>query len=344
MTRPVSALLKKPLKVGGRVVENRLCLSPMAGLTHIAFRELVALHGGCGLLFTEMCNAKSVPHENRHVSTVFRWRDEELGQLVCQLFGSDPKCMARAARRVEKEGFFGVDINFGCSVAAIWKKNCGAALLKDPSHAVRIVAAVRKSVSIPLFVKFRTGWQDDVRPAPETAVELAKRFEDAGADALTFHPRLAPDRRSRSPRWDYIARVKEAVSIPVFGNGNVFDEHDCRKMLEETGCDGVALGRIAIAKPWLFSVLTEGMTPASDIYRKCALKIARLLSQHFDPVTAVKRFKKFAVYFSANFSFGHTLYHKLCRAETMAEIEENIDRLFDNCPAVTSKPNLSIFF
>lgn len=128
-----------------------MVLAPMAGIGHVAFRELIAEQGGCALLFTGMCSAKAVPHENPAISMVFRWRTRELPFTVCQIFGSDPDDMARAARRIEKEGFFGVDLNFGCSVAAICKKGCGAALLKTPDQAVRIVAAVRQAVDIPVF-------------------------------------------------------------------------------------------------------------------------------------------------------------------------------------------------
>jgi tRNA-dihydrouridine synthase B len=121
-----------------------------------------------------------------------------------------------------------LDINFGCSANSICRQHCGAAILKDPNLAVKIVSSVRNAVSIPLFVKFRTGWKDD----PMIPVGLAKRFEDAGADALTFHPRVSPDRRARLPKWEYIGFVKNAVSIPVFGNGNIFDVKDCLTMMK----------------------------------------------------------------------------------------------------------------
>ncbi len=322
-----------------RQIDNRLVLAPMSGLGHIAFRELLEHYGGYGLLFSEMCSARAVPQENRHVSPVFSWREQELASLVCQIFGSDPTIMARAAQRVEKEGFFGIDINFGCSVAAICKKNCGAALLKNPKLAVEIVQAVRKAVSIPVFVKFRTGWRDD----PRIAVDFSRRFEDAGSDALTFHPRVAPDRRSRPPRWEHIERVRERVSIPVFGNGNVFDERDCLKILNDTGCAGVAIGRIAIARPWIFSMWTEGFSPGPEIYRETALKMAELLEKHYDPARAVQRFKKFAIYFAANFRFGHSIYGKLCRASDMQAIRENICRVFEKIPETVPRPNMNMF-
>jgi len=136
MKPDIRQFINTPLEIGGKSIPTRLILAPMSGLTHVAFRELVDQFGGCGLLYTEMCSARSVPQENPHISPVFRWRREELPRLVCQLFGSDSDVMAIAAKRIEQEGFFGVDLNFGCSVAAICKKHCGAALLKTPDRAV----------------------------------------------------------------------------------------------------------------------------------------------------------------------------------------------------------------
>lgn len=335
----LASRLNRPLRIGGKFVSRRLFLAPMAGLGHIALRELVSAYGGHGLLFSEMCNAKSVPYENRKVSPLFRWRDEELTHLVCQIFGSEPEMMATAARRVEEEGFFGIDINFGCCVAAICKQNSGAALLKNPPLAAAIVAAVHKAVALPIFVKFRTGWQDD----PRFAVDLARRFEDAGADALTFHPRVAPDRRSRLPKWDYIGRVKDAVAIPVFGNGNVFDRQDAIKMLAVTGCDGISLGRIAVARPWTFAAWTNNSEPEPSIYRDCILKMSRLLAQHYDMPAALRRFKKFCVYYAANFRFGHALRLSLCKITDMQQIEDIVNRFFAHSPDVISRPNMNLF-
>lgn len=331
--------LNTPIKIGEKVISKRLSLAPMAGLGHVAFRELLAGYGGYGLMFTEMCNARAVPHENRRLSPVFRWRDEELPTLVCQIFGSDPMDMAKAAERIEKEGFFGVDLNFGCSVQAILKKNCGAALLKNPVLASDIVKAVRRAVSIPLFVKYRTGFEDD----PDIPVDMARRFEDAGADALTFHPRVAPDRRTRPPKWEYIKKVKEALSIPVFGNGNIFDGADGSAMIGRTGCDGLSLGRIAIAKPWIFAAWTEGFQITDAIYRDAILQMIALLNRHFEPSLAIKLFKKFAIYFSANFKFGHAIYKEMSREETMGAMEAHVERLFEKTPERLDRPDLNMF-
>jgi nifR3 family TIM-barrel protein len=311
----------------------------MTYLGHIAFRELVAAYGGYGLLFSEMCSARRLPRENREHSHFFRWRDDELSGLVCQIVGSETGAMQHAARIIEQNGFFGVDINLGCSTTAICKQNCGAALLKEPSQALRIAAAVRKAISIPLFVKFRTGWRDD----PQPAVELARRLEDVGVDALTFHPRVAPDRRARPPKWDYIARVKEAVSIPVFGNGDVFTRDDCLRILQTTGCDGVALGRMGIARPWIFAQWRGLLTPQPSIYLEAALSLIALLRRYYEPIPAMRRFRRFALYFCANFRFGHTLYTRIHNVTDMDALPAVLHTFFQQSPELTSRPNLNMF-
>jgi nifR3 family TIM-barrel protein len=311
----------------------------MSFLGHVAFRELLAGFGGFGLLFSEMCSSKTIPTENRYVSKHFRWRDEELPFLVCQIMGADAERMAAAAARVEAEGFFGVDINFGCASVAICRQGCGAEILKTPDCAWRIVARVRRAVGIPLTVKFRTGWKDD----PEAAVGLARRFEEAGADAVTFHPRVAPDRRARRAKWEYIQWVKQALKIPVFGNGDVFDPEGCLRMLRQTGCDGVALGRIAVARPWVFAEWTEGRRPAPEIFTTTAQALLGLMARHFDPQAAVQRFRKFTFYFAANFRFGHMLYSRIQNASSLNAIQAALDAFFAASPELASSPNMNYF-
>ncbi len=325
--------------IKGKTVKNRVFLAPMAGIGHIAFRELADKFNGFGLMFTGMCSAKAIPHENPEISPVFKWRKQELPHLVCQIFGNNPVIMAKAAERIEKEGFFGVDLNFGCSVAAICKKGCGAELLKNPILASEIVHQVGNAVSIPVFVKFRTGWQ----ATPDSAIDMAKRFEEAGADAIVFHPRIAPDRRSRPPQWDHIALIRKAVSIPVFGNGNIFNAENCSAIIRQTECDGVSLGRIAIARPWIAASLIKNFSPEKNIYHYTAMEMTRLLLKYHDEHFAVKLFKKFVPYFSANFKFGHSICKKLIKGNTMNEIRENIKHIFKTPNETLDTPNLNMF-
>ena len=334
-----TSFLNSPVTIKNICLPNRLLLAPMAGLGHMAFRELVSEFGGYGLLFTGMCSAKAVPHENPSVSQVFTWRKAELPRLVCQIFGPDPLSMARAAQRIEKEGFFGVDLNFGCAVSAICKKGSGAILLKTPDRAVEIVQQVRQAVSFPVFVKFRTGWENNV----SAAADLARRFEDAGADALVFHPRIAPDRRSRPPLWDHITQVKQAVSIPVFGNGNLFEKTDCETMRERTGCDGFSIGRMAVARPWLFAQWSKGFVPDEHTDFNTALRMTQLLMQYHEERTAVKLFKKYVPYFAAGFKFGHAICKEILKGESMADIQEIINRIAEKNPEVSLRPNLHLF-
>ena len=311
----------------------------MSYVGNVAFRQLLSGYGGDGPLFSEMCSARRVPSENPRISSHFRWTEAERPRLVCQLLGGSPDRMAEAARRVEREGLFGVDINFGCSATMVCRRNAGAAVLKEPRLAQRIVASVRAAVRLPLWVKFRTGWSDN----PQYAMDLARRFEDAGADALTFHPRVAPDRRSRRPKWTYIARVKQAVGIPVFGNGNVFSRQDCLRMLNSTGCDGVSVGRLGIAKPWVFGEWTGVYKPDGKEYHDSVKKLLGLLSIHFDAKNALGRFKRFCQYFSANFRFGHMLFSRIQNAPDLGAADRAVDDFFNRKPEPASTPNLNFF-
>jgi tRNA-dihydrouridine synthase B len=338
MTVQLQQLLNRPLRVGSKVIANRLALAPLTYLGHVAFRQMILELGGCGLMFSEMCSAARIPCENPRVSSYFRWHPTETGRLSIQILGADPQRMADAARRIENEGLFGVDINLGCAVKSVCRYQQGAGLLKEPDKAVALVEQVRKAVQCPVTVKFRTGWHDD----PAFSVAMAKRLEEAGADLLTFHPRVAPDRRSRPPKWEYIGLVKQAVSIPVLGNGDVFTAADCQKMLETTGCDGVALGRIAVVRPWVFAQWTQGASsPPTDIYRQTAFRLLTLCRTHFDAIRALRRYKRYAMYLAANFAFGNGLYNRLRNAPDLTAIEMALRDFFDQDPVLLEQPNLN---
>ena len=338
MTNELAALLNRPLDVGTRTIDNRLVLAPMTFLGHVAYRQLLDELGGCGLMFSEMCSAGRIPQEDRHSSPYFRWRDAEAGHLAIQIVGNKAERMALAARRIQDEGLWGVDINLGCATTAICKHNQGAALLKDSRAALELVHRVREAVAFPVTVKFRTGWEDDSR----IPVDFARRLEDAGVDALTFHPRVAPDRRNRPARWEYIARVKAAVSIPVFGNGDVFDAEDCLRMLRTTGCDGVALGRIAIARPWLFRQWIQGSDPPpTTICKEASLRLSALLQHYFNFKSALRRYQRYAPYLASNFAFGNTLFNRLRNAADFSAVEAALETFFRNDPPLRQRPNLN---
>ena len=348
--RKTNQWIQTPLQIGNRTIDSRLVFAPMSGLGHVAFRELLSDYGHYGLLFSEMSSAKAIPHENRHVSPVFRWRDCERHQLVWQLLGNSPKDMAKAAQRIAREEFFGVDINMSCSAARIYKRGMGACLLKYKDQALDIVRSVRDAVDIPLFVKFRTGWLDKssrlkLEPSNlvDQAIEFACRLEECGVDAVTFHPRVAPDRRTRPPKWSHIAKVKQAVNIPVFGNGNVFDDNDCEKIYSETACDGISLGRIALAKPWIFAELKGVFQPDDSTYPTTIFRYMDLLEKHYNPQQAMKRLIKFSKYFCAGFQFGNALRSNIKKAQNFDNIRRVYGQFFDSPVLLNTRPNENLF-
>lgn len=172
---------------------------------------------------------------------------------------------------------------------------------------------------------------------------MAKDFENAGVDCLVFHPRVAPDRRTRPPVREHIAAIAQAVSIPVFGNGDVIAPEDCLDMLEQTGCAGVSVGRMAIARPWLFAQWTGAFTPGETCFRDYALRLADALDAHFDPVRALKRYKLFTIYFAANFTFGHSLQSKFLKAKTMDDIRAAAREHVVPGLQLVQRPNMTLY-
>jgi tRNA-dihydrouridine synthase B len=234
------------LQIGTVNVGQGLILAPMAGITNLSFR-LIARRFGADLVTSEMVSAEGVLQGNASTRALLQIHPEER-PLAVQLFGGEARRVAEAARVVADQGGDIIDLNMGCAVPKVIRQGAGAALLLDPDRVAEIVAAVRQAVTAPVTVKIRSGWSRE----QINAVEIARRVEGAGADAVTVHPRTARQGFSGAADWEIIARVKAAVSIPVIGNGDVQRPEQVEKLRQLTGCDGVMIGRAAMGNPWIF--------------------------------------------------------------------------------------------
>jgi tRNA-dihydrouridine synthase B len=234
-----------PAKIGGVEITGFTVLAPLAGVTDRAFRDLCR-EQGASVAVTEMVSAKGLADGSERSSEYLDF-DESEHPISVQMFGSDPELMAAGARVIAERRPDMIDINCGCPVKKIVNRNAGAALMRDPEHLSRIISAMVRAVDVPITLKIRSGWDEN-----ENASEVASAAEDAGASAVAVHARSRADKFSGHADWDVIARVREAVRIPVIGNGDVRDPQAARDMVSTTGCDMVMIGRWAIGNPWIF--------------------------------------------------------------------------------------------
>lgn len=241
------------MQIGNIKLETPVALAPMAGITDLPFR-LICKRLGCGFTVSEMVSAKGLLYKNVKTTEMLKIADGERPTAI-QLFGSVPEELAEAARMVEASGADAIDLNMGCPVPKIVNNGEGSALMNNPRLAHDILTAMVKAVQIPVTVKFRAGWDDEHR----NAVEIARAAESAGVAAVTVHGRTRRQFYEGKADWQIIADVKKAVQIPVFGNGDVFSAADGLRMLEQTGCDGIAVGRGADGNPWIFSQLKQAL-------------------------------------------------------------------------------------
>jgi len=235
------------MKIGSLILDNPLILAPMAGITQLPFRRL-AKEAGCALVVSEMVSANGLVHCGRKTVELLKSHPEER-PLSVQIFGKDPMVMQEAARMVQAQGADLIDINLGCSVRKVVKQGAGAALMGQPERLKAILKAVRGVVDLPFTIKIRSGWD----PSGDQAVAVARMAEDAGVDGVAIHPRTAVQGFGGRADWSLIARLKQGVSIPVMGNGDVRTPEDVMRMQGETGCHGVMIGRAAIGNPWIFT-------------------------------------------------------------------------------------------
>jgi len=248
------------LKIGKLELGQGLVLAPMAGITDLSFRR-IAKEFGADVVTSEMVSSEGLVRNQASTKMLLQSHPEEK-PLAVQLFGSDPQVMAQAARIVEDEGAAIIDLNMGCPVVKVVRQGAGAALLLDTEKVSRIVDAVRRAVGISVTVKTRSGWNR----AKINVLEVGRAAESAGADAITIHPRTAKQGFSGSADWTLISKVKQAVAVPIIGNGDVTRPEHVDEMRQLTGCDGVMIGRAAMGNPWIFKQtkqLAAGQTIAS---------------------------------------------------------------------------------
>jgi nifR3 family TIM-barrel protein len=300
------ALRPAPLVIGALHIDPPLLLAPMAGLTHAPLRRLPAELGGVGLFYSEMLSARALPHEipgrSRMLAPVERGRP-----LCLQLFAAEPEQIAPAVAAGMAWRPEAWDLNFGCPAPEILRQGAGAALARDLGRAWRMAEAMRQAVPGPLIFKIRAE-EDAVR-----LLEFARMLEAAGADAIVVHGRTAREKLCRPARWAPIAAVAAAVRVPVIGNGDVRSAADAERLLAETGCAGVMIGRAAAERPWVFREIAAGwglpvpplrLRTRGAVYRR----LAKLVREHFDHPRDLYRLREFTGYFAKNYAFGHQFW------------------------------------
>ena len=287
-------------KIGDVEIDNPFVLAPMAGVTDLPFRKLCK-EQGAGLICMEMVSAKAISFHNKNTEALMEI-DKCENPVSMQLFGSEPELMARVAAEIEERPFDILDINMGCPVPKVVNNGEGSALLKNPELIVKIVKSVSSAIKKPLTVKVRIGFENE----PVDIVDIAKRVEDAGAAAIAVHGRTRQQYYSGTADWDAIRRVKEAVSIPVIGNGDVDSPEKAKALIKETGCDGVMIGRAVRGNPWLFRELNHYFEtgeklprPSVEEVREMILRHARMQTDLKGEFTGIREMRKHVAWYTA---------------------------------------------
>ncbi len=311
------------MKIGNIKLENPYILAPMAGVTDLPFR-LLCKEQGAGLLCMEMISAKALQYKNKNTKALLAIHPEEY-PVSLQLFGSDPDIVSEMAKGIEELPFQILDINMGCPVPKVVKNGEGSALMKNPKLVYQIVSKTVKAIRKPVTVKIRKGFDD----MHVNAAEIAKIVEEAGGAAIAVHGRTREQYYSGKADWEVIRQVKEAVSIPVIGNGDVVSGETALAMMKQTGCDGVMIGRAAQGNPWIFRELAEyGKTgvhperPAKEMRKNAMLRHARLQIEFKGEYLGIREMRKHVAWYTKGMEGSAKLREAINRVESYDELEE----------------------
>ena len=323
------------MKLGGLQLSGNLVLAPMAGLTDHPFRRIAREHG-CSLVFTEMVSAEGLLRKGKSFLRI--GGDEH--PISLQLFGSNPKVIAEAAQMVEGMGVDAIDINMGCPAKQVVKTGAGADLMRFPQKVKGILIEVRKRVKRPLTIKIRSGWDRQ----NINAVEISKIAEDSGIDAIFIHPRTKDQGFSGCADWNLIRKVKDAIRIPVVGNGDVTTSSLVRKMLEVTGCDGVMIGRGALGNPWIFDPKNLDSFAAQSLVQPSLEERQRmieyhfsLLQEHYGEKGAMREIRKHAARYTKGLPSGVFFRSTLNHLKGSEEFFETLTSYFESIKNISAQ-------
>ncbi len=314
------------LTIGNVTLDNNVVLAPMAGVTDLPFR-LLCKEMGAGLICMEMVSAKAIYYNNKNTIDLLQIHPDET-PVSLQFFGSDPKIMSEMAKRIEDRPFSFLDINMGCPVPKVVNNHEGSALMKEPKLAAEIVRSIANAIDKPVTVKIRKGFDD----GHINAVELAKRLEDAGAAAIAVHGRTREQYYSGKADWDMIRQVKQAVTVPVIGNGDIVSVQDGKRMLEETGCDGIMVGRGARGNPWIFRELVHYLETGEVLERPTPKEIKQMIERHSKlqlkykgEYTAIREMRKHISWYTGGLPHSAALRAAVNQAEDFDTLQQLLD-------------------